>query len=92
MSLKVAISESARKEFLHLMPEIQRRMKKAFDELSEDPYENRSGADIKKLRGGGEIPFYRIRVGDYRIVYAIVENEVRITAIINRKKGYGWLE
>ncbi|MBU0591339.1 type II toxin-antitoxin system RelE/ParE family toxin [Candidatus Micrarchaeota archaeon] len=92
MKLKVVISESAKKEFLHLMPEIQKRLKKAFDELSDNPYENRSDADIKKLRGAYKPPFYRIRIGDYRIIYAVVENEIRITSIIHRKKGYKWLE
>ncbi len=89
---RVLISESAKKEFHKLMPEIKERLKDGFAALGENPYENRSGADIKKLSGSRDPILYRIRVGDYRIIYAVVEKEVRVTTIIHRGKGYAWLE
>jgi mRNA-degrading endonuclease RelE of RelBE toxin-antitoxin system len=33
-----------------------------------------------------------MRIGDYRAVYFIVGDEVRVTEIIHRSKGYKWLE
>ena len=67
-------------------------MKKGFTALGENPYRARSGADIKKLSGFTNPTLYRLRVGDWRAVYAIANNEVKITRIFPRKKEYGWLE
>ena len=63
-----------------------------FEQLKEKPYLPRSGADIKKLEGSFDPALYRIRVGEYRAIYAIIEKEVRITTILHRSKGYKWLE
>ncbi|MFA6158721.1 MAG: type II toxin-antitoxin system RelE/ParE family toxin [Candidatus Paceibacterota bacterium] len=37
-------------------------------------------------------PFWRLRVGDYRVVYKFAEGEVRIFAIVHRKDVYKMLE
>ena len=88
----VLISESAQREFYKLDKEMRERFKKAFEQLKEKPYLPRSGADIKKLEGSFDPALYRIRVGEYRAIYAIIEKEVRITTILHRSKGYKWLE
>jgi len=41
----------------------------------------------KTLRG-----YWKLRIGDYRIVFKIVGEEVWILAIIHRKKVYGAIE
>ena len=92
MTFQVLISESARKALYDLEEEVSRRIKKAFPTLGENPFRCRSGADIKKLEGSADPTFYRLRIGDYRIVYAIEEKTVKITSIFHRGKGYRWLE
>ena len=42
------------------------------------------GEPLRKTLKG----YWKLRVGDYRVVYKIVENEVRILGIINRKEVY----
>jgi mRNA interferase RelE/StbE len=92
MPFNVLISESARDELYSLDEETKNRVKKSFDALKENPFRKRSGADIKKLEGSANPALYRLRVGDYRIVYSIINQEVRITKIIHRGKGYNWLD
>jgi mRNA interferase RelE/StbE len=49
-------------------------------------------ADVKRLRGAqGNADLFRLRVGDYRIVFAVVGDEIRVTRIIHRSEGYDWL-
>ncbi|MFH1306772.1 MAG: type II toxin-antitoxin system RelE/ParE family toxin [Candidatus Micrarchaeota archaeon] len=86
------LSESARRAFYELEDSMQKRMKKAFKFLSKNPFQKRSGADIKKLAGSFNPAFYRLRVGDYRIIYLIDKKEVKITSIIHRSHGYKWLD
>jgi len=54
--------------------------------LSVDPLKGRSGCDIKKLQDRGS--FYRLRVGDHRFLYVIVEDEILVEEAFRRGKGY----
>jgi mRNA interferase RelE/StbE len=48
------------------------RIKLALRNLENDPFRNRPKADIKKLEGTkGRESLYRLRIGDYRAVYAV---------------------
>ena len=72
-----------------------RRKEKVKDALmgfKEDPFRRRSGVDIKRLVTPDEPPLFRLRVGDYRTIFFVLEREVRVTEIIHRSKGYRWLE
>lgn len=89
---EVLISETAIKQLGKLEEQIQSRIKKHLFVLKEDPYRPRPRADIKKLKGFDKPVLYRLRIGDFRIIYAIQENQVKITEIILRKKGYAWLD
>ncbi|MHA1674081.1 MAG: type II toxin-antitoxin system RelE family toxin [Promethearchaeota archaeon] len=60
--------------------------------LAENPFQSRSGVDIKKLHSPADPPLFRLRVGNYRVVYFVVKKDVKITKIFHRKKGYKWLE
>lgn len=65
--------EKAAHKFLAKQDKQQRiRLYKAISKLPE-------GSDIKKLKGYN---LYRLRVGDYRIIYA-VDNEIRLINIEN---------
>lgn len=44
--------------------------------------------DIKKLQGEKHPPLYRLRVGKYRIIYHIEENEIVIAKIDTRGDIY----
>nr|WP_297535573.1 type II toxin-antitoxin system RelE/ParE family toxin [Thermococcus sp.] len=59
-------------------------MKEALLKLSQNPW----FTQYKKLRG---YPFYRIRVGDYRIIYSVEEDSktVYVVRIGRRENVYG---
>jgi mRNA interferase RelE/StbE len=62
---------------------LKKRIKKAIEErLSLSPH-NYGEPLRKSLRG-----YWKLRVGDYRVIYKIDGNEVWIFAIINRKDVY----
>jgi len=60
---------------------ISRRIYKKVGELTEDPFFK----DIKKLKG---VQNYRLRVGDYRIIFEIQSNTITILKIGHRKNIY----
>jgi mRNA interferase RelE/StbE len=62
---------------------LKKRIKKAIEErLSISPHQY--GEPLRKTLKG----YWKLRVGDYRIVYKVEGNEVWIFAIINRKDVY----
>ncbi len=65
----------------------RRRIYQALKGLGEDPYTGRSGCDIKRLRGKHKTA-YRLRVGDHRLLYVVVEGEVLVEEAFRREKGY----
>jgi mRNA interferase RelE/StbE len=76
---KVVVSKSAAKELSKLPSIINDRIIKAVLELSDNPRPQGS----RKLKGGFEN--WRIRIGDYRVVYAI-DDEIFIVDV--RKVGH----
>lgn len=76
-----------------LAPETKRRIKKAILALPDDPVGDLRSLDVKKLIGHGDPrPIYRLRVGDWRVVYRIRETRIEVVRIFPRSEGYGWME
>jgi len=63
------------------------RLIKHLKKLGNDPYNKRSGADIKILKGKKH-DMYRLRVGEHRFEYFIDEGKVWIDNAFKRSKGY----
>jgi mRNA interferase RelE/StbE len=80
---QVTISRSAAKEFADLPPNVIERARRKILQLSSNP----RPAGCKKLEGHGG---WRIRVGDWRILYEIDDSHriVDIGAIRHRSKAY----
>jgi mRNA interferase RelE/StbE len=53
---------------------VQRRVARRIDRLATDPY-----ADAAKLRGADDV--WRVRVGDYRVLYAIEDERLVVLVI-----------
>lgn len=85
MSYEIEFTRAADKAFSALPKKVQDRIDVALDGLEQDPWP----AGHKKLKGSKET-FFRIRVGDYRVVY-LVEDErlmVVLVRIGHRKEVY----
>ena len=81
---QIEIRKGALKELQGLSVSLQRRVEGKISELTENPFPT----GVKKLVSGKDI--YRIRIGDYRIVYKVkTENRlVTIERIRHRKESY----
>lgn len=65
---------SAARALAKLDPAVQRRIARRIDRLAEDPR-----ADAVKLRGADDT--WRVRVGNYRILYAIEEERLVVLVV-----------
>ncbi len=74
MIYEVRITKRANKELLELAEEVAKRIFKAIYNLSTEPRPN----GCKKLKGADNE--YRLRIGDYRILY-LIEDSIRIVEI-----------
>ena len=80
--LKPAIKRRVLKDLRSLPKDVRGRAALSILELSMSP----SPQGVEKLKGYERL--YRIRVGDYRIVYEITEEDVIIVAVSHRKDVY----
>ena len=80
--LVVLIAASAEKELAGMQKALRQRIIGKCEEIGKDP----RGTDSKKL----DDATYRVRVGDYRIVYSVNDKErkVVITRIRHRREVY----
>lgn len=72
--MKIDFVKSAEKELGKLDKRLSRRLLEKIQKLGDNPY----GQDSQKLAGGKG---YRIRLGDYRIVYIIDKFNKLVTII-----------
>jgi mRNA-degrading endonuclease RelE of RelBE toxin-antitoxin system len=56
--------------------------------LEDDPFRPRPKADIRLIEGTDPRK-YRIRIGDYRAIYAVVDREVKVVGIFIRNGAIG---
>ena len=80
MSWSIRVSSIAEKYFKRLDKKLQRKIKEKLRALSrqQNPLEN---VQVRALTG--ELKgFYRLRIGDYRIIFALLEEE-KVIAIVN---------
>lgn len=86
MPFRIEFKKSAEKEFGRLPKNVVRRFVDAIDELPMDPNHARPGLDIKKLHGTKNT--WRLRVGDYRGIYELIEDRIVFTRFAHRSKVY----
>jgi mRNA interferase RelE/StbE len=65
LAYRIELSPRAQRDLKALDGSVRRRIKQRIDTLAQNPYPS----GIKKLEGEDEL--YRLRVGDYRILYQI---------------------
>jgi len=68
MPYRIEIKKSAQREIAALARRQQRRVMAAIEKLADDPRPD----GVRKLSGTED--FYRIRVGDYRVVYQVCDD------------------
>lgn len=81
MAYRVEYSPRAKREMAALPPDVQRRIRPKIDALADDP----RPPGVKKLKG--EDNAWRIRVGDYRVVYEIHDRILLVVVLRIRHRG-----
>jgi len=84
LSYQITYSRAAAKAFRRIHPRDAERIKQAIEELAADP---RPEGAIVLVGGDGEM---RIRVGDYRAVYDLHDDElvILILRVAHRREVY----
>ncbi|WP_262849454.1 type II toxin-antitoxin system RelE family toxin [Mumia quercus] len=82
---RVELTGAAAKQIRRLDPAAQRRVLAALTRLEVDP----RPAGVKKLTGFDDA--WRIRIGDYRVLYEISDKTVLVTVfrVAHRREAYG---
>jgi len=73
MRFQIIWSESAADELRKMERTVSKRIFKKVSQLSENPFHN-----VAKLVG---VPYFRLRVGDYRIIFDIQKNKLQVLII-----------
>ena len=79
-SYRVIVARSARKELERLPRAVSDRVLDALERLQEQPRPLGS----KKLRGSEDL--WRVRIGDYRVVYAIADDRRVVDVLVIRHR------
>ena len=84
MAYHLEFAPKARRQFQKLSREVQARLSPRIEALAENP----RPVGVKKMAGEGNL--YRIRVGDYRIIYEIRDRilVILIVGIGHRREVY----
>lgn len=75
MTYRITLAPSAARQLRKFDPQVRRRIQAALELLSSDP---RPPAATQLVGGGGE---WRVRTGDYRIVYEIEDDELLVLVL-----------
>ena len=75
MPYSIRFTPRAQRDFTTFDKTVQQRLRRHIDRLAENPFP--PGA--KKLHA--EEPFYRIRVGDYRVIYQVEGRQLVIIVV-----------
>ncbi len=75
MSYTVEVTPAARRDLRALERRVARRIDKKILELAENPRPH----GVRKLEGASDL--YRVRVGDYRILYEIEDNRLLVVIV-----------
>jgi len=91
MGYQIVLAEQAVQDFRQLSARDRSSIRDALErQLRYEPAkESRSG--IKRLRGTVR-PQYRLRVGDFRVFYDVVEGAVEVLAIVPKARADEWLK
>jgi mRNA interferase RelE/StbE len=81
MMYKIEWKDHAVKDLENLESSIARRVIKKVEEMIQDPFSK----DIKRLKGNND---FRLRVGDYRIIFSIEGDLITILKVGHRKNIY----
>ena len=89
MSYEIRIHPKAIKELQNTPDRFQATIKKKLKVLSSEFGKPKSKLDIRKMKGTKKkVELYRLRVGDYRIVFEFSDDIIWVARISHKKDAY----
>jgi mRNA interferase RelE/StbE len=82
---RVELAPAADRQRRKLSVDVQKRIVRALEQLETDP----RPPGVRKLQGEDDL--WRLRVGDYRVIYTIEDDQllVLVVRVANRRDAYG---
>lgn len=74
---RIDFAPAAGRQLAHLALAVQRRIRSAIDHLAVDP----RPSGVVRLTNTSSKPAWRIRVGDYRVIYEIHDDQLLVLVI-----------
>ncbi|MEE9341703.1 MAG: type II toxin-antitoxin system RelE/ParE family toxin [Thermoplasmata archaeon] len=82
---EVLVSQTARKQLEALDKGTRARIKRALRNI--DP----SRSTVKRLKGPKR-DYFRLRVGEYRVIFTVEGKRVLVVRILHRRVAYSWVD
>ncbi|MCJ2556653.1 MAG: type II toxin-antitoxin system RelE/ParE family toxin [Candidatus Thermoplasmatota archaeon] len=82
---EVLVSQTARKQLEALDKGTRARIKRALRNI--DP----SRSTVKRLKGPKR-DYFRLRVGEYRVMFTVEGKRVLVVRILHRRVAYSWVD
>lgn len=70
-----------------LPTDLQEKIRSTLKKIEQDPFTRRPGIHIRKL-SGFHPKRWRVRVGDYRIIYQVEDDLIKVIEVFPRGRGY----
>ncbi len=90
----VQLSPAATRAFKKLTPDVRKRVRQALEKLAAEAAEpgRIGGKAVKTIRGAGD-SFHRLRVGEHRVMYDVLEKArvLLVLGIVHRGELERWL-
>ena len=91
MRFEIVLAPSAINELRRLRADTRSRVRDAIERHLRHEPTRLSRSRIKRLRGLDR-PQYRLRVGEIRVFYDVVEATVEVLAIVSKDQAQAWLD
>ena len=82
--MKIRYASKFRSQIKRAPKHVKEKVLRLVDELSRDPLPE--GWDIGKIKGENNV--YRVRIGNWRLIYLVEEDEVRLVSLRSRGRIY----
>ena len=91
MKYQIVLAEQAVEDFRRLSARDRSTIREALERHLRDQPAKESRSGIRRLRGIVR-PQYRLRVGDFRVFYDVVEDAVEVLTIVPKVRADEWLK
>lgn len=92
MATRLLLGAEAQAILRNLPPATKARLRKALHELKATWPRPRKLDVAQLVLSAPQPPVFRLRVGDWRVVFRARGRDLEVVRVFHRREGYGWLE